>query len=630
MRGAMQGMGEPDLTGRVLGGRYTLRKRLGAGGWGAVYAAVQNDLGRPVAVKVLHVNVAITTDGLARFEREAKSAAALGHPNIAQVTDFQAALGEPPFLVMELLEGATLGEVLRREHKLPPARVAWIAHQILAGLDVAHRAGIVHRDIKPDNVFLVSMPGVEDHVKLLDFGIAKLSGESQEQQLTATGATLGSPAFMAPEQIRTRSVDHRVDLYAVGATMYLALSGRMPFEADTVHGMLLAVTEQRAVPLAALEPSIDPRLAAVIERAMHKDPAGRFGSAAEMRAALEPWLGARAGQAAGIGPDRQGRSPSGPPMISPASIATAGPPGSAMAATGYGPPPHMTSGPPAAAAYAGPPAGGFGAPPGPGAHGSSPPAPVVPAYGLTPAPEPVKGSRAVVVLLVAIVGLLVLLLAGGAVGFWLYASRAESAATPAASAPAMASGAPASSGAAPSASGAAASPGSTTTVAAATAVKAGARPPTGGPAAAGAVAPGAPAVAIIDAGVPVAPAAPAAAPDAGARKQFAGSTNWRLSGGTFNQFEIEPAKAAIMKMSGPITACYVATEFDPPDHQFTDWTFQIAPAGNVLSVRRTTDFQPHPKLDACLIAAFRQVRFAATPTGGPMQLSFSARTRDNP
>src|SRR6187397_677561 len=120
-------MDEPVHSGRVLGGRYALGERLGAGGWGSVYAAVQTDLGRPVAIKVLHTSVALSADGLVRFEREAKAAAALGHPNIAQVSDFQALPGEPPFLVMEMLTGQTLGTTMRAAGKLPPSRVAWIA-----------------------------------------------------------------------------------------------------------------------------------------------------------------------------------------------------------------------------------------------------------------------------------------------------------------------------------------------------------------------------------------------------------------------------------------------------------------------------------------------------------------------
>ena len=344
-------------SGRILGGRYRLGERLGQGGWGSVYAAMQVDLGRPVAIKVLHTSVALSADGLARFEREARAAAALGHPNIAQVTDFAANPGEPPFLVMELLTGATLGAAMRAQSRLPPARIAWIAYQILAGLDVAHRAGIVHRDIKPDNVFLVAMTGVEDFVKLLDFGIAKLSGDSAaSQHLTTTGTMLGSPAFMAPEQVRTNEVDHRVDLYAVGATMYLALSGRMPFEAATIHGLLLAITEQPAVPLSSLDPSFDPGLSAVVARAMHKDPNGRYATAAEMRAALEPWLGGMAAHASSTS--------NAPRMISPASIATGAmvPPATVVG----GPPAMSMSGPPLGTSPPGtaalPPMGGTPAP----------------------------------------------------------------------------------------------------------------------------------------------------------------------------------------------------------------------------------------------------------------------------
>jgi len=561
---------EPVLTGRVLAGRYRLGERLGAGGWGAVYDAVQTDLGRRVAVKVLHTGIALTHEGLARFEREARSAAALGHPNIAQVTDFQANAGEPPFLVMELLAGRTLAAALRAEGRIAAPRVAWIAHQILAGLDAAHRAGIVHRDVKPDNVFLVSAPGVEDLVKLLDFGIAKLASDTH-QQLTATGSMLGSPAFMAPEQIRGMLIDHRADLYAVGATMYLALSGRLAFDAANVHGMLLAITEQRPTPLSSVDPSLDPRLGAVIDRAMHKDPNARFGSAAEMRAALEPWLGPHAARVSAV---------SAPPL-SPASIATSGPavPPAYVSAPMQQGPMLLPLAPAAAAAT--------------GAPGR---------------------SRAIVPLLVAIVALLLLLVLGG-VGAFVFLARGHdgdaarpptaSGASTAATAPTAAAIASAPSGASDASGAKTPSPGAAATPAAAT--------------------PAATATATSSS------AKAAAKPDAGApRKQFAGSTNWRISGGSFERFGIPETKAAIMTQSSAIGACYAATEFDPPDHQFTDWTFRIAPTGDVVDVRRTTDFQPHPKFDVCMIAALRRVKLAPTPAGGSIRISFDARTKDNP
>ena len=664
-------MEEALQSGRILGGRYRLGERLGQGGWGSVYAAMQIDLGRPVAIKVLHTSVALSADGLARFEREARAAAALGHPNIAQVTDFAANPGEPPFLVMELLTGATLGAAMRAQPRLPPARVAWIAYQILAGLDVAHRAGIVHRDIKPDNVFLVAMTGVEDFVKLLDFGIAKLSGDSAaSQHLTTTGTMLGSPAFMAPEQVRSNDIDHRVDLYAVGATMYLALSGRMPFDAPTIHGLLLAITEQPAVPLSSLDPSFDPALSAVVARAMHKDPNGRYATAAEMRAALEPWLGGMAAHASATS--------NAPRMISPASIATGAivppatvvggppamssmsmsgpplgtsPPGTAAmppmggtpapAVSPYAPSPS-TSGPPG---YGSSPPGAYGGPPGPpgpppyGAPTPSPyGAPIPPAMAMAPPPAPAKSGGAVIGLLVAVVLLLLLVVGGGGVAFFM--SRGD-ATTPVATGP---SGAPA----APSVPGAAAATGAAPVVgatgapanngAAGAAAAAGVRKP-GAPVAAGA--PGAPGVAVAAGVAPTAAAGGAggaAAPvaivtDAGSgtavpKKQFAGSS-FSLSGGTFGDFDIDAGKAAINAKAGAINACYAATEFDAPDHQFTNWTFQVDPAGNVKSVGRTTNFELHPKFDACMIGALRQVKWPASKAGGSPQIGFSSRTRNN-
>jgi serine/threonine-protein kinase len=675
-------MDDEVLSGRVLGGRYTLGERLGKGGWGSVYAAVQADLGRAVAVKVLHANVALTSDGLARFEREAKAAAALGHPNIAQVTDFQANPGEQAFLVMELLTGRTLGATLKQQQKLPVARMAWIAYQILAGLDVAHRAGIVHRDIKPDNVFLVAMPGVEDLVKLLDFGIAKLSGDA-DAQLTASGTMLGSPAFMAPEQVKSVRVDHRVDLYALGATMYLALSGRMPFDAETVHGLLLAITEHRAPPLHALDPSIDRAMSELVEHAMHKDPAGRFASAAEMRAALEPWLsgagahggstpsGPRAGAPAGApsafgSATNAGSGPppamSGPPLGSPPPgyAPSGGPPPFVGVGPSYGPPPPFVGvgpsyGPPPQAMGVGPSYGppppqamgvgpSYGPPPAPYAvSGSTPFAPTfgsnvsatgpiggAPPYTTSTAPTQPKSGGAGVLLAVVALLLLVVVVGGGAAFYFLYAGRGASAVVPAGSATIAA----ASAAAAPTASVAA------TALAANGAPANGASPavPAGPPGAR--AKPGVPGAPAIPSGaappgvVPPGPVPPGVAPppapalvvDAGPRKAFGGTTV-DISGGSFGDFDIAASQAAIMRNAGALNACYAATEFDPPDHQATTWTIQVDPAGNVRSVQRTTSFDPHPKLDACVIGALRQVKWPTTKAGGSPHVSLRSRVR---
>ena len=282
-----KGPASATISGALLGGVYRVGALLGEGAMGAVYEATQETLGRKVAIKVLTTRGGgLTPADLERFGREARSAAALGHPNIVQVTDFRADT-DPPFLVMERLVGESLRATISREKRLPVSRVALIGTQILDALEAAHRAGIVHRDIKPDNVFLTKMAGVADLVKVVDFGVAKLL---DDRSITAHGALVGSPAYMAPEQAMGLPVDHRADLWAVGATLYHALAGRLPFDAKSLDELLTWLAERPPTPLASLVPDLDPRMAATIARALTKDPARRFASATEMQAALAPLL----------------------------------------------------------------------------------------------------------------------------------------------------------------------------------------------------------------------------------------------------------------------------------------------------------------------------------------------------
>jgi len=251
---------------------------------GEVYEAVHEPLSRKVALKTIRDEVRGDTAILARFRREAETAASLDHPNIVKVTDFQSLPNEPAFLVMEHLEGKVLGDVIEEERRLDPGRAAFIGLQILSGLTVAHRAGIVHRDIKPGNVFLQSTFAVRDLVKILDFGIAKLVVDfaaTSRRALTDFGQILGTFAYMAPEQGRGGEVDARADIFAVGATLFHALSGVRPTEA--------MVPGHARVPLASLATWIDPRLAQVIDRAMERIPEMRFASAQEMADALAPF-----------------------------------------------------------------------------------------------------------------------------------------------------------------------------------------------------------------------------------------------------------------------------------------------------------------------------------------------------
>lgn len=282
----------PPLTGALFVGGYRVGRLLGEGAAGAVYEGTHEVLGRPVAIKVLktHGHDGLTAGQLERFGREARAAAALGHPNIVQVTDFHAA-ASPPFLVMERLTGESLRAAIAREGRLPCARVALIGTQLLDALGAAHAAGIVHRDVKPDNVFLARMAGVEGLVKVLDFGIAKLESE---RPLTALGARMGSPAYMSPEQAAGRIADSRTDIYCVGATLYHALAGRLPFDTQSLAELLTWIAERPPTPLATAVPGLEPRMVAVVERAMHKDPAQRFQTTAEMQAALAPLLHAEA------------------------------------------------------------------------------------------------------------------------------------------------------------------------------------------------------------------------------------------------------------------------------------------------------------------------------------------------
>ncbi|HSO39670.1 MAG TPA: serine/threonine-protein kinase, partial [Labilithrix sp.] len=289
--------------GTVLGGRYRIVRELGRGGMGIVYEALQQDLNRRVALKVLFAFAG--GPQLERFRQEARSAAALGHPNIVQVTDFQTPLDGPPFLVMELLEGVSLGELIDRQGPLPYPRVAFITMQVLVALSAAHRAGIVHRDIKPDNVFLTATSLSNDVVKVLDFGVAKV--DSDAAPMTSHGQVIGTPAYMPPEQARGGPIDARADVFAVGATMYHAITGRLPTPPPDGLSATLEAPPSRSImateALALVRPDLPTGLTALVDRAMSLEPGERFASAEEMRAAVASF------SPAGSSPDVSSKPP---------------------------------------------------------------------------------------------------------------------------------------------------------------------------------------------------------------------------------------------------------------------------------------------------------------------------------
>jgi serine/threonine protein kinase len=274
------------LEGEVLGGRYRLGRKLGSGGMGAVYEAQQLELGRRVAVKVLHAFLAEDQRMLARFDREARLAASLNHVNIIQVTDFSTRPGEHAFIVMEYVDGASLSAIIRKSGPLEPGRVVALMRQVLSALAAAHGAGIVHRDIKPGNIAVVTHESIGELAKLLDFGIAKMKEGEGYTRLTKTGIAIGTPAYSAPEQVLARPVDGRTDLYAIGVVMFKCLTGRLPFPAHDFATALRAVLNDEAPSLRAERPDLDPRLADIVACALSKRPDDRFRSAEAMAAAL--------------------------------------------------------------------------------------------------------------------------------------------------------------------------------------------------------------------------------------------------------------------------------------------------------------------------------------------------------
>jgi eukaryotic-like serine/threonine-protein kinase len=289
-------------TGDIIDGKYRIVRLIGEGGMGAVYEGENMRIHRRVAIKVLHAGIAQTGEAIARFEREAQAAGRIGSEHIVEVLDLGTLPAGDRYMVMEFMDGDSLSARIRSRIRLTPAEAYPIVHQLLEALAAAHSAGIIHRDLKPDNVYLLkSRGGKADFVKLLDFGISKfnqLSGDSGFS-MTRTGAVMGTPYYMAPEQAKgSRALDHRVDLYAAGVILYEAVTGEVPFNADTFNELLFKIVLETARPVEQVVPGVDPGFASIVNRAMARDPAHRFQSAREFQQALEQWAAGGAPQLA--------------------------------------------------------------------------------------------------------------------------------------------------------------------------------------------------------------------------------------------------------------------------------------------------------------------------------------------
>jgi len=280
---------EDPLLGRVLSERYRILRKLGEGGMGVVYLAEHVVIEKKIALKVLFPDLTRRADLVQRFIQEAKSASRIGHENVIDITDF----GQSPegyvFLAMEYLSGQDLGQVLKSAGPMGWPRAQPILVQIGKALRAAHEGGIIHRDMKPENIFVTPRDDGREFIKVLDFGIAKVMGlEEDAPRLTRTGMIFGTPEYMSPEQAQGQHVDHRVDIYAVGCIMYQILTGTVPFQAETFMGILSKHMMEAPEPPRKRNPAIDPGVEAIILKAMEKDPAKRYQSMRDFVTALVP------------------------------------------------------------------------------------------------------------------------------------------------------------------------------------------------------------------------------------------------------------------------------------------------------------------------------------------------------
>lgn len=275
----------PDvsLPREVLGGKYSIVSEIGRGGMGIVYRGIQRSLGRTVAIKALSPHLAVSDEFVQRFRREAEALARLNQGNIVTIHDFERE-GEDYLLVMEFVDGRSLSDLMAERGRVPPGEAVSIAASVADALDAAHRNGVVHRDIKPDNILIDSSTQVP---KVTDFGIAAMA---DSEYRTTTGTLMGTPKYMAPEQVRGSGVTGAADIYALGAVLYEMLSGRPVFEAETP--MALAFKQVNEVPasLSEVAPDTPDALVRIVMKSLDKDPARRFATAGAMAASLREAL----------------------------------------------------------------------------------------------------------------------------------------------------------------------------------------------------------------------------------------------------------------------------------------------------------------------------------------------------
>ncbi len=284
------GVGQRNLMGQVVGGKYRILDRIGEGGMGEVYKVEHVALGKPLAMKILHRDLSVHEQAVLRFEREAKAASQLVHPHIILVSDFGVAADGSLYIVMEFLEGRDLFDELKEVRYMNAKRTVDIMRQVCSGLAEAHRHGVIHRDLKPETIFLAQGREYPDFVKILDFGIAKvLEPGPDERTLTASGTVFGTPEYLSPEQAAGGEIDHRADLYSLGIIMYRMVTGRLPFVGGNKSGLIQRQLYEMPVPFSErrMPQQVPPSLEKVIFKLLAKDPDDRYQDALQLKEALE-------------------------------------------------------------------------------------------------------------------------------------------------------------------------------------------------------------------------------------------------------------------------------------------------------------------------------------------------------
>lgn len=283
---------DPFIGREILNGQFQILQKIGTGGMGAVYKALQPAMNRMVAVKILHPKLTNRKDLVARFRREARAMSHLTHPNTVKVFLYGELEDGSLYIIMEFLEGKNMNQTVRAEGPMPMERGLPILIQVCGALEEAHRSGIIHRDLKPENIFLCKQGGLTDFAKVLDFGLAKVTEREMRPGsiiLTQEGMVFGTPEFMSPEQAQGKSLTPASDIYSLATILYEALTGKLPFECKTAMDFLSHHVSHKPIGLSQRVPgrTFPPLLDQIIARALAKKPEERFASAADFASAMQ-------------------------------------------------------------------------------------------------------------------------------------------------------------------------------------------------------------------------------------------------------------------------------------------------------------------------------------------------------